>query len=113
MAKHQKGKSHRIMVSMPQVMFADFKEKSDQSGLSISRIIYLRLKTKGSMILVPQEILHLLRQLVEIYERISAAGKLAESDRLILQRIIDFETKLVAFDEKVSIVHGKKVKKRD
>ena len=110
MKKTRKQKCHRIMVSMPPAMFADFKEKAEQSGLSMSRVIYLRLKTKGSMILVPQSILKGVQQLVRLHERILATGVLSEEDRQLLLRIIDFEMKMVAFDTKTTVIHGKEVK---
>lgn len=110
MKKTRKQKSRRIMVSMPSAMFEDFKEKAEQSGLSISRVVYLRLKSKGSLILVPQSILKCVQHLVGLYKRILASGVLSEADRQLLLRVTDFEMKMVAFDTKTTVIHGKEVK---
>ncbi len=111
MKKVSRPKMRRIMVSMPPEMYADFKEKADQSGLSMSRVIYLRLKNRGNMVLVPHLLFQAVQHLVEVYERIVSTGVLSEADRQILQRVVEFEADLVAFQEDVTVVHGKDVKK--
>lgn len=39
-------KQQRISVSLPPDMLANFKDIAEASGISVSRLIYLRLKSK-------------------------------------------------------------------
>lgn len=111
MKKVNRPKMRRIMVAMPPAMYADFKEKADQSGLSMSRIIYLRLRNRGSMV-VPDEVHRMVEHIVSIFDKIVAEGVLCDTDREYLRRIVDFESALVDVEDKPSIVHGRQVKKR-
>ena len=108
MSRRKKVKMARIMVSLPPAMLADFKEKAQESGLSVSRIIYLRWKSRGPMVLVPEEFLRQTQQLVAIYDRISTAGTITADDRQILQSILNFHVRMVNLDAKISIMHGKR-----
>lgn len=110
MSKKRKENLQRIMVSMPPTMLSDFREKAQESGLSVSRVIYLRLKSRGPMVLVPWEVLEQTKQLVEIYGRIATTGAITADERQTLRRILDFQVQMVDLGDKTSIVHGKQVK---
>lgn len=108
--KKKKARMRRIMVAMPPEMFEDFRLKAEMSGLSISRVIYLRLRTRGPMVVVPPEVLKEVKMLTAIYGRILATGNLAESDRAYLRGILEFEAKLVDLEARPAIVHGRQVR---
>lgn len=46
----------RISVSLPPLMLTDLKVKSRETGLSVSRLVYLRLRERGDIIIVPSSI---------------------------------------------------------
>ena len=45
-------RKQRISVSLPPDMLANFKDIAEASGISVSRLIYLRLKSKKKSIIV-------------------------------------------------------------
>ncbi len=51
-------RKQRISVSLPPDMLANFKDIAEASGISVSRLIYLRLKSrKKSIVVVGREVL--------------------------------------------------------
>jgi len=103
-SKRSRGK--RITVTLPQELYEDFKERSLQTGLSMSRIIYLRLIKRGNMVLVPRYVLDEIKKLNETYRRIEADGVINVNDRELLMRVIELENK-ISFDKKTNYVFGK------
>ena len=106
MKKSKRLRGKRITVTLPQELYDDFKERALQTGLSMSRIIYLRLIKRGNMVLVPHDVLDELKHLNETYRRIEAEGVVNVNDRELLMRVIDLENK-VSFDKKTNYVLGK------
>lgn len=106
MKKSKRSRGKRITVTLPQELYDDFKERSLQTGLSISRIIYLRLIKRGNMVLVPRYILDELTQLNEIYRRIESDDVINANDRELLRRVIELENK-ISFEQQTNYVFGK------
>lgn len=98
----------RISVSIPELMFEDFKAKAKESGISMSKAIYFRLRTRAPIVIVPQEILRQVRQLSDIFRKILEQGALSCEDRELLQSIVKFKLQLVDLESHVEIVHGRK-----
>lgn len=61
--KNSKEPWQRISVSLPPLMMTDLKAKSQLTGLSISRIVYLRLREHGDIVIVPDSIREELQRL--------------------------------------------------
>ena len=103
----KRARFKRISVSIPELMFEDFKEKAKESGISMSKAIYFRLRTRDPIVIVPQEILRQVRQLSDIFRKILEQGALSCEDRELLQYIVNFELRVVDLESHVEIVHGR------
>ena len=106
MKKSKRSRGKRITITLPQELYLDFKEKSKETGLSMSRLVYLRLKKSGNMVLVPRYVLDELKQLNKIFRRIESEGMINANDRELLMRVIDLENK-ISFNKKTNYVFGK------
>lgn len=106
MKKQKRSRGKRITITLPQELYLDFKEKSKETGLSMSRLVYLRLKKSGDMVLVPRYVFDELKQLNGIYQRIEDAGVISANDRELLMRVIELESK-ISFDKEINYVFGK------
>lgn len=100
-------KKQRISVSLPPDMMAHYKELAKASGISVSRLIYLRLKSKKPITIVGREVLEAVSELKKLVENISRGFYPNEE---ILQAIIqqtNFFTSLVEVDNsKVEKIKG-------
>lgn len=57
-------RKQRISVSLPPDMLENYKILAEESGISVSRLIYLRLRSrKKSIVIVGQEVLKAIREL--------------------------------------------------
>ena len=57
-------RKHRISVSLPPDMLENYKMIAEESGVSVSRLIYLRLRSrKKSIMIVGQDVLNAVREL--------------------------------------------------
>lgn len=88
-------------------MMAHYKELAKASGISVSRLIYLRLKSKKPITIVGREVLEAVSELKKLVENISRGFYPNEE---ILQAIIqqtNFFTSLVEVDNsKVEKIKG-------
>jgi len=100
-------KKQRISVSLPPDMMAHYKEIAKASGISVSRLIYLRLKNKKPITVVGREVLEAVTELKNLVENISSGFYPNEE---ILQAIIrqtNFFSSLVDVDNsKVEKIKG-------
>lgn len=100
-------KKPRISVALPQDMMAHYKEIAKVSGISVSRLIYLRLKSKKPIMIVSRDVLEAVNELKKLVADISSDFSPNEG---ILQAIIqrtEILTALVEFDNgKVEKVNG-------
>ena len=64
-------RKQRISVSLPPDMLAHYKVLAEEAGISVSRLIYLRLRSrKKSIILVGQEVLNAVQELKSLAQQI-------------------------------------------
>lgn len=100
-------KKPRISVTLPQDMMAHYKEIAKVSGISVSRLIYLRLKSKKPIMIVSRDVLEAVNELKKLVADISSNFSPNEE---ILQAIIQrtkILTALVEFDnDKIEKVNG-------
>lgn len=59
-------KSARISVTLPVEMLEDFKYRSNVTGISISKLIFHRLRTRNAIVLVPQAIQEQVEKLINL-----------------------------------------------
>lgn len=76
-------KKQRISVSLPPDMLANFKDIAEESGISVSRLIYLRLKSKKKSILVVGR-----EQLREVQE-LKALVQALIQDKMLNKDLVD------------------------
>lgn len=92
-------KKQRISVSLPPDMLAHYKILAEESGISISRLIYLRLKSKKkSIVIVGREQLREVQELKALVQSLIQGKTLNEDLADLLIRYVDFLEKFVALD---------------
>ena len=64
-------KKRRISVSLPPDMLAHYKVLAEESGLSVSRLIYLRLRSKkNSIVIVGQDVINAVAELKSLAQQL-------------------------------------------
>ena len=92
-------KQQRISVSMPPDMLAHYKLLAEESGISVSRLIYLRLKSKKkSIIIVGREQLREVQELKTLVKSLIQGKSLNDEVADSLIRYAQFLEKFVALD---------------
>lgn len=97
MKKSKKLKSVRISTTLPQVMVEDFKDKAAISGVSVSRLIYLQLKTRNrnTVVIVSGELLQEVQALRKLLKKIITVGNVEPEALDVLRRQVQIQEKLV------------------
>lgn len=95
MTKRNKINTVRISATLPLDMVEDFKAKSEASGVSISRLIYLRLKTKKNIIVVSKDVSMDIKALRQVLDKIAAERSIDTKTIDMLQRQVQFYEALV------------------
>ena len=92
-------RKQRISVSLPPDMLANFKDIAEASGISVSRLIYLRLKSKKkSIVVVGRDMLDAVQELKNLVKSL-IQGKPIDADVAdSLIRYSHFLEKFIALD---------------
>lgn len=81
---HKRTQTHRICVTVPVPFYDSLLEMAEITGLSLSRLVWLRLR-KSRCTIVPTEVTQTLRSI----ERMLRAGKgLSYADRAQLESLV-------------------------
>lgn len=92
-------KKQRISVSLPSDMLAHYKLLAEESGISVSRLIYLRLRSKKkSIIVVGREQLREVQELKALVQALIQGKMLNEDLADSFIRYAHFLEKFVALD---------------
>ena len=92
-------KKQRISVSLPPDMMAHYKFLAEESGISISRLIYLRLRSKKkTIVIVGREMLNTVRELKNLVQFLIQSKSIDEDVADSLIRYSHFLEKFVALD---------------
>ena len=92
-------KKQRISVSLPSDMLAHYKLLAEESGISISRLIYLRLRSKKkTIVIVGREMLNTVRELKNLVQFLIQSKSIDEDVADSLIRYSHFLEKFVALD---------------
>ncbi len=93
MRKRKKMRTVRISATLPQEMAEDFKAKSEMSGISISRLIFLRLRTRKPILIVGRDLLAHVRELRQVLDKIVDQGTIdVETVGILRQQVRFYET---------------------
>lgn len=99
--KSKKLKTARISVTLPQIMIEDFKAKNEMTGLSISRLIYLRLKSRKAVIIASEELLREVKYLQQKFAEIVATGTIEEESMNLLRQQVLLYSAASGVDQEV------------
>ena len=92
-------KKQRISVSLPPDMLADFKDIAETSGISVSRLIYLRLRSKKrSIVIVGRDMLNAVQELKNLVKSLIQSKPIDEDVADSLIRYAHFLEKFVTLD---------------
>lgn len=91
-------RKQRISVSLPLDMLANFKEIAEESGISVSRLIYLRLRSKKSIVVVGHEVINAVKELKALIRQLLQGNPLNEEVAQSIVRYTQFLEKFVELD---------------
>lgn len=101
-------RKQRISISLPPDMLENYKMIAEEAGISVSRLIYLRLRSrKKSIMLVGQEVLNAVRELKSLAQQI-LKGTPPQND--VVQSLVRYTRFLEKFvelnDDNSEVVRG-------
>ena len=92
-------RKQRISVSLPPDLLAHYKAIAEESGISVSRLIYLRLRSKKkSIIVVGQDMMNAVQELKNLVQSLIQGKTLNEDLADSLIRYTDFLGKFVELE---------------
>ena len=92
-------KKQRISVSLPPDMLAHYKILAEESGISVSRLIYLRLRSKKkSIVIVGRDMLNAVKELKNLVQSLIQGKPIDEDVADSLIRYSHFLEKFVKLD---------------
>ena len=106
--KKQKYKTSRVSVTLPEEMVYDFKEKSKLTGLSISKLIYHRLRSNKPIIIVPQDVQSSIGYLVSLIKNAERTKNFNPEIIEYLKEYLNFVSRFVSFDKSPEYIEGRK-----
>ena len=108
MKKVRKEPKVRISVALPPEMLHHFRLLSEDTGLSISRLIYLRLRSRNPILIVRNEMLQEIKFLREMLADILKGAKVSDEKFCILEAKVRQISDMVDFDSPTVVVHVKR-----
>ena len=99
----------RISVSLPPDMLAHYKILAEESGISVSRLIYIRLKSKKkSLVVVGHEVINAVQELKTLVRQLLNGKPPSDEVAQSLVRYTRFLEKFIKLDDDDSeIVKGR------
>ena len=95
--KH-KEKWQRVSISMPADMLQNYRFKSDEAGISLSRLLYLRLKLAKPIWIVPRAVQDELAVIHTLLHQIRTGEYVTQAQWDILESQVKSFTQLVGND---------------
>ena len=100
-------RKQRISVSLPPDMMAHYKVLAGESGISVSRLIYLRLRSRKNIIIVGQEMLNTVKELKTLVRQLLQGKPPSDEIAQSLIRYSRFLEKFVELDgDESEVVRG-------
>ena len=99
------SKTRRICITLPADMLENFRILSEETDLSISRLIYLRLRNRESILIVTDDMLHEIQVLRELLNEIKFLNYLSPEKLARLESSVSIIEKMVNFDSPTTVVH--------
>ena len=102
------SKTGRICVTLPSDMLENFRILSNETDLSISRLIYLRLRKREPILLVTKELLDEVKSLRNLLNDIKLSNRLSPENFFVLQERVRQMEELVNLNDPSFVVHVKR-----
>ena len=102
------SKTGRICVTLPLEMLQNFKLLSEETDLSISRLIYLRLRKREPILLVTEDLLDEVKNLRHLLNDIKLGNRLSSENFFVLQERVRQLEELVNLNDPSFVVHVKR-----
>lgn len=102
------SKTGRICVTLPLEMLQNFKLLSEETDLSISRLIYLRLRKREPILLVTEDLLDEVKNLRHLLNDIKLGNRLSPENFFVLQERVRQLEELVNLNDPSFVVHVKR-----
>lgn len=102
------SKTGRICVTLPSDMLENFRILSNETDLSISRLIYLRLRKREPILLITEDLLAEVRSLHNLLNDIKLGNRLAPENFFILKERVRQMEELVNLNDPSLVVHVKR-----
>lgn len=106
--KSKKIETGRVCVTLPRILLEDFREKSYLTGLSVSKLIYHRLRTRAPIVIVGKEVLEAVLELRALLKEAHAQGQMQPENFQTLRESLDFYERLIDFDANIETVGGRR-----
>ena len=91
----KKKKTGRICITLPNEMLEDFQLRSMETGLSISRLIYLRLRNRLPIIIVSDFLVQEVTSVKKMIEDLKKNSSISQEKLKIFERWLEHISKLV------------------
>lgn len=102
------SKTGRICVTLPLEMLENFRILSEETDLSVSRLIYLRLRKREPILLVTKELLDEVKNLRNLLNDIKLANRLSPENFFVLKERVRQMEELVNLNDPSLVVHVKR-----
>ena len=103
-----KKKTGRICVTLPADMLENFRILSEETDLSISRLIYLRLRNREPILVVTNDVLREIQTLKEIMIDLKRDKYIPTERFYLLETNMRQIEELVNFDSPTTTIHVRK-----
>ena len=103
-----KSKTGRICVTLPIDMLENFRLLSEETDLSVSRLIYLRLRKREPILIVTEDLIAEVKSLRNLLNDIKLGNRLSPENFFILQERVRQMEELVNLNDPSLVVHVKR-----
>ena len=108
MSKSKKIETGRICVTLPVDMLQNFRILSDETDLSISRLIYLRLRSREPILVVTNDMLREIQTLRELVTDIKHGNYISHERLYLIETNMRQIEQMINFDSPTIVVHVRK-----
>ena len=102
------SKTGRICVTLPVDMLENFRILSEETDLSVSRLIYLRLRKREPILLVTEKLLDEVKNLRNLLNDIKLGSYISQENFFVMQERVRQLEELVNLNDPSIVVHVKR-----
>ena len=102
------SKTGRICVTLPVDMLQNFRILSEETDLSVSKLIYLRLRKREPILLVTEDLLTEVKNLRHLLNDIKLGNRLTPENFFVLKEHVRQMEEIVNLNNPSLVVHVKR-----